>query len=903
MRPFSVSLRLLHVLAQLLVASTLPLAAASPAAEPPAFERVNAGFAGHFESSSLARLRLATENDTVRGILDRDDSQEWKLTARVVDDGTGLAGETSNGNHKVRWTATWRDDALITRLDGREIVFYRTAPLAPALARLATRPPAPRSRWTVAVYLGADNNLEAAALADLREMRAALPARGVELIVLIDRAKGYSDEEGDWTDTRVLRLRPGGEADQVLATPGELDTGDAETLAGFLTGAFHAFPAEHHAVVIWNHGGGWTGVVTDEDLPGQAGKANMLNLVDVRMALRTAMLHATRRPVDLLAFDACNMAQLEVALQVSDLALFMTASEAVVPGYGYPYERILPLLADPANDARTVAVGIAEAFAESYREGKDETTTVSALDLAAVPAVARALSDFAFVGEVFKESYWPAVQRALFYAESYGARSERLAPHALPSTDIRDLVHRIAAGMAPLPLDRWVRQVDAALDRAVLAARNGDLRHRSGGLALFAPRLPVQAVPAYAITPLARNNDWTKLLASARQEAARHAHDALAFSDVTLISSTSGGRQVVRPFDADAIAFTLTGNSVVEVLQVDQQRDGEGWATLRKRWVPDPMWMQRVQEGATEVTDLFMPRFVDGENRLQVELTGQRFLVSDGVNTLNLTLDATAPDHGAPLVARAVYYAGNAQTGEAVEVAFDPVWWVVIGLRRLGGDPAIAPRPIRPTEGDRIAFIIETMDDAGEPGEVETVPLPWRGRGPTLLFAQDEPGDYRSVFIARTLDGRAHTVAVDYPVEANPAVTEWTESWQNVDWSRLAGRWQRHVLAPDGSKVDTHTPTVLKLAAGAGPGVFEVATEVEIAGRKETLAQFWLFQPGPVPSLRIIHPTAGSPDLCWYGPARLGQDEKTPWLALKALQVGGVTWRWDLSLYDQLRLR
>lgn len=880
---------------------TADAAPTEPAAD--AFARVDAGFAGYFESATLSRLLLGEDGPLVRGRIDQDPSGEWRLEAKPAADGRSLAGSASDGRRRVDWTAGWRGDSLLVRLDGRETLYHRTAPLAPKLVQLGEWRTKPVARWTLAIYLGGDNNLEAAALADLAEMRAALPREGVEVIVLLDRAQGYATEEGDWTGAKVLRIRPDGQPDTVLADLGEIDTGDATTLASFLVGAFRAYPAEHYGAVIWNHGGGWTGVVTDEEVPGHPGKTNMLNLVDLRVALRAATIHATRRPLDLLAFDACNMAQLEVALQLSDLARYMTASEAIVPGTGYPYQRILPLLADPAHDPRAVAIGIADAFAASYRDAKDETTTVAAFDLAAMPAVARALSDFAFVGEVFKEGYWSAVQRALFYAESYGARSERLRPATLPSIDIRDLVHRIAQGMEPLPLGKWVRAVDDALDRAVLATRNGDLRHRSGGLALFGPRTAAQVPPGYAITPLARRNDWTKLLRSAHAEAAKHAADPLEFSDVQLISTVVDGRNIVRPFDADSVAFTLKGHSIVEIVQIDQQRDGPGWAVLRKRWVPDPMWMKRVQEGGTEITDLFMPRFVDGENRLQVELTGQRFLASDGETTVNLTLDASSPDHGAALTSLAKFYPAGADKPALVEVEFDPVWWIVVRVNLLSGNPLIASRPIQPREGDRLAFLLETVADDGTADSVETPALTWRGRGPALLFSRDEPGDYRSIFVARTLDGREYFLSLDYPVEANPELESWIASWKDVDWSRLRGTWSRHVLLPDGGTLDTHTTCTLGAPIQPGATAFEVSSVTRLDGRDEQIGQFWFFQPGPVPSLRIIHPIAGSPDLCWYGPARLGQDGQRPWLALKALQVGGVTWRWDLSLFDSLRVR
>ena len=62
--------------------------------------------------------------------------------------------------------------------------------------------------WTIMAFVNGDNNLEAAALDDLREMEAGLPAGAkMDVIVLIDRADGYSKALGDWKGARVYRVR------------------------------------------------------------------------------------------------------------------------------------------------------------------------------------------------------------------------------------------------------------------------------------------------------------------------------------------------------------------------------------------------------------------------------------------------------------------------------------------------------------------------------------------------------------------------------------------------------------------------------------------------------------------------------------------------------------------------
>jgi hypothetical protein len=46
--------------------------------------------------------------------------------------------------------------------------------------------------WTLLVYIDGDNNLEPFALLDLNEMEAAYPGQNLEVLVLLDRAEGYS---------------------------------------------------------------------------------------------------------------------------------------------------------------------------------------------------------------------------------------------------------------------------------------------------------------------------------------------------------------------------------------------------------------------------------------------------------------------------------------------------------------------------------------------------------------------------------------------------------------------------------------------------------------------------------------------------------------------------------------
>ena len=387
-------------------------------------------------------------------------------------------------------------------------------------------------------------------------------------------------------------------------------------------------------------------------------------------------------------------------------------------------------------------------------------------------------------------------------------------------------------------------------------------------------------------------------------EAGKHANDPVTFSDVEFVSLVRDGKPVIQPFNGDMLRFKLSGTSVIQVNQVDMRRDGDSWVILRRRWVPDPAWMTRSKQGATELADLFMPNFTDKVNQLAVELTCQRFLVTNGKTTLNLTLDCTNPAHGAAFTTLAKLTRKGQKEPVSVEISFDPIHWVATKVQPLSTNPQVAARPIIPDASDRVSFLIETLDAKDDLVLVETEAMTW-GKGPSLLFSHDEPGRYGTILSAITMDGRTTETSAVYEVETNPDLASWagTFATHNPAKLRLDYTWLRHVVAPDGSLIDTKVKTTLKENVGNLPGFFNMESALILDGKPDTLSEFWLFRQDPLPTMRIIQPIAGGPDLCWYGPVCFGEDpDGRPWIAMKVMQMGGAMWKWRLSVLDHLRI-
>src|SRR5690606_11287226 len=139
-----------------------------------------------------------------------------------------------------------------------------------------------------------------------------------------DRSPGYTDADvfglGDFEDTRILHIADG--EVELLAEPGELNMGDPEVLSSFISEGIKAYPNDHYALTLWNHGGGWRGIAWDDS----SGHDN-LEIADVAEAVEAGLADTDVEQLDLIGIDACLMATYEVADVLSPVATYMLASE------------------------------------------------------------------------------------------------------------------------------------------------------------------------------------------------------------------------------------------------------------------------------------------------------------------------------------------------------------------------------------------------------------------------------------------------------------------------------------------------------------------------------------------------------------------------------------------------
>ena len=229
-------------------------------------------------------------------------------------------------------------------------------------------PPARQAKWTVMVYISGDNNLEPFVVSDIEtELAPTGSSANVQVVALADRAPGFDTSNGDWQTTKLFHVTQGMKADSASAVAdwGERDMGDKQTLIDFVSWTKANYPADHYALYFWGHGWNWhPGVVMQDDTD-----QDTLDMEEVKVALPSIGF------MDMVGFDGCNMASIEVQLLWHGHATALAHSQEWVGGNGVEYDVVLAqLAAHPNMTADQVAI------ATSQSATSDKTWSAVAVD-------------------------------------------------------------------------------------------------------------------------------------------------------------------------------------------------------------------------------------------------------------------------------------------------------------------------------------------------------------------------------------------------------------------------------------------------------------------------------------------------------------------------------------------
>ncbi len=248
----------------------------------------------------------------------------------------------------------------------------------------------PKRPWTFFVYIAADNNLNPEADLNISQMLKVSSNTNVYIVVHLNIKRAYENKK-----TQKLLIQ-NGKITQIGTTTVE-DSGDAKTFLNAMKWAVTEYPSDHLLIDVWNHGSGplnrniWAqrGVCYDDSTGHYMTDLMYKNAFDV-----IVNQYRGGKNIDIIAFDACLMADLEVAYTLKNYAQYMIASQQTVPGPGFNYTEVLSIFNHNTPDAASFARWIVSAFEHQYGSSK-LSYTLSAVDLSKLASAVSSTNEIA----------------------------------------------------------------------------------------------------------------------------------------------------------------------------------------------------------------------------------------------------------------------------------------------------------------------------------------------------------------------------------------------------------------------------------------------------------------------------------------------------------------------------
>ncbi|CAN5356995.1 hypothetical protein BH23ACT9_BH23ACT9_25740 [soil metagenome] len=501
------------------------------------------------------------------------------------------------------------------------------------VVEIEDREPAEDGSWTYLVYSMADNDLEGFLLEDVLEMSEVGSGDGLNIVALVDRAEGYAEGPlanlDDWETAKLLHVLEG-EFDE-LGDLGEIDMGDPAELVRFIEYGVTNFPADHYALTISDHGGGYVGMGPDES------SGELLDLAQLSQALEGGLEAAGLDRFDIIGYDACLMATYEVANGMQPYADYMLASEELEPGHGWDYRALAAVREDPATTPEALGVAFVDSFAgQAAEQGTELDITLSLVDLNQMAALDDAMAVFA--GQLTDQV---DVLAPLIGRQRQAGLEFNPQPDPQQSLNLIDLGAFVAEiGVASLQVSDAADAVLRAINDAVVHQTVGPARLGSTGLSIYFPQFPQFFDAGYA--PVTQAIPWLQFL-----EAYHGVGSAIPVEAQPALATDDAGDdlQAVIEEDEDGIFVSI---------QLDPSTiDNIASASLSFGYV-DPEDGAIVQLGDTEAdifddgtvsgfTDLTVLTISDGEDVIDAYLS-LTFDEEAGLSYANVPLEYTLPD-------------------------------------------------------------------------------------------------------------------------------------------------------------------------------------------------------------------------------------------------------------------
>lgn len=336
------------------------------------------------------------------------------------------------------------------------------------------------TEWAIYWYL-CGSDLESgggSASIDLFELAEVELPENVKIVI---QTGGASTWQNDFVDPNYIEryVYDSNGLEKVAQLP-VTSMGSEETLSSFLSFAKTNYPANKTMFLFWNHGGGSVnGAESDELFEGDA-----LDLREMYSAFSANYeLSEENQPFDIIGFDTCLMATVDVAYTFSDIGQYLVASQELEPSNGWNYTDLAAALAqNPEMDAETFGKVICDTYqAGCELVGTADDITLSLTDLSKIGSLLGAYEDFgkeALANACTDSSFFSYFGRIALATENYGGNTKEQG-----FTNMVDLGHLARRSEELLP--ETSENVLKELENCVIYKVSGPYRQEATGLSCY----------------------------------------------------------------------------------------------------------------------------------------------------------------------------------------------------------------------------------------------------------------------------------------------------------------------------------------------------------------------------------------------------------------------------------
>jgi Clostripain family. len=240
----------------------------------------------------------------------------------------------------------------------------------------------PPSR-TVLVYMSADNNLSSFASTNISGIRRGTQNNKIgvnNILVYVDRLS---------RDPLLLDIKDG-VIDTVKTYQNSRSAGTAETLSSVIEDVRRLYRSESYGLLLWGHGTGWLPSISDlgtsrafrpsaiEPYRPTITRSYGSDTNGISMSMKQLQEAIPDGVFDFIMFDACYMANVEVAYSLKDKTKYIISSVAEIWDTGIPYDRIVAQLF--SEELETGLKSICDEFYNYYynnEANRDQSATMS----------------------------------------------------------------------------------------------------------------------------------------------------------------------------------------------------------------------------------------------------------------------------------------------------------------------------------------------------------------------------------------------------------------------------------------------------------------------------------------------------------------------------------------------